>query len=314
MAELSVPSPVFVIGTLRSGASLLSLALGQHQQVQQVLHNPWVEEFTIGLIRSFRAASRSKAISQVDINGIELDAFFARFGETALALMSPSGPLRPILLDSTPANLFLVTPLRMLFPTAKFIHVVRGANEVIESLTNKQLAAVYKSRYIECSLKEAQVHWMRGVRAGLDAERAYGSTIVQRVQRDDLVSEPAETLRNCFRFLGLEFDQAALRPFSSISAATSSSVIVESPDVYELEADLLQTTSPFPGDDILDDRLKGETWQKATRSGRLVPPMPGSFEAINARRKRERHEAKPLVSRLVDRLAHGNPTSGRGST
>ncbi|MGH2548279.1 MAG: sulfotransferase family protein, partial [Thermomicrobiales bacterium] len=216
MADLSAQSPVFVIGTLRSGASLLSLALSQHPQVQHVLQNQWVEEFSIGLIRSFRAASRSKAISQVDINGIDLDAFFARFGETAFGMMSPNGSSRAIVLDSTPANLFLVTPLRLLFPTAKFFHVVRDANEVVESLSNRQLLTVYKSRYIECSVAEARAHWLDGIRAGMEAERAFGSSIVHRVCRRDLVVDPASTLEACFAFLNLTFDHAALRPFSSV--------------------------------------------------------------------------------------------------
>jgi hypothetical protein len=314
MAELTGPSPVFVIGTLRSGASLLSLALGQHPQVQQALQHAWIEEFAIGLVRSFRAASRSKAISQLDINGVELDAFFARFGGVALSMLSPIGVSRPVVLDSTPANLFLVTPLRMLFPSAKFIHIVRDSNEVIESLTNKQLVTVYKSRYIESSVSEAQDHWERGVRAGMDAERAFGSATVHRVQRADLVAEPAETLRTCFEFLGLDFDRAALRPFSSISIPAAPTTIVESPGIYELEADLLRQTRYFPGDEALVDRLTGDMWQKATRNERLVPPIPGSIEALNLRRKRERKESRPLVNRLVDRIALGDTSSRRGSS
>lgn len=293
---------------------MLSLALGQHAQIQQVLQNSWVEEFTIGLIRSFRAASRGKAISQVDINGVELDMFFERFSDAALGLMSPNGSSRPVVLDSTPANLFLVTPLRMLFPAAKFIHVVRDANEVIASLSDKQLLTIYKSRYVECSADEAREHWVQGARAGMDAERAFGSGVVHRVHRRDLIAKPAATLDGCFRFLNLEFDPAALRPFSSISVATTNRETAANPEIDELNAALLLSEGALPGDEMLVELLKSDLWKKAIRNGRLVPPFPGSAEALKIRKQRERNEAKPMMSRLMGRLKREMVASRRGTS
>jgi hypothetical protein len=314
MAGVNSSSPVFIVGTLRSGASLLSLALGQHPQVQQVLQNAWVEEFTIGLIRSFRAASRSKALSQIDINGIELDAFFARFGNAALSMMGPNATSQPILLDSTPANLFLITPLRLLFPSARFIHVVRDANEVVASLTNKQLAAVYKSRYIECSVEEARAHWVQGVRAGMDAERAFGSSIVHRVSRQSLVANPAATLESCFAWLDLEFDRAALRPFSSITEQESSKPILADAEINELNRELLQPGVTTPGDKTIQAVLEGDVWRRAMRNERLVPRIPGNAEPPQKRRRQKPIETKSLMNRLIGRFVQDDVSSRRGSS
>jgi hypothetical protein len=301
MAELSARSPVFVIGTLRSGASLLSLALGQHSRLQPVLENPWVEEFVAGLIRSYRTASRHRAVSQVDINGVELEDFLAHFGAAALEMMGSASSSQRVLLDATPANLFLVAPLRLLFPEARFIHIVREAGEVVASLSNPELSAVYKSRYIECSPAAAYDHWLRGVSAGIEAEQAFGSGIVHRVRRQDLIADPATTLSRCFEFLGLCFEEASLRPFSSI--ALSRGTRRPETGVNErvratanaLSAMLASETSPFPGEIALVDQLNADLWTRATRGERLVPPLPGSPESANRQRKRSHSNTKPAI-------------------
>src|SRR5690242_6946796 len=52
------PRPVFVLGPLRSGASLLTLSLSQHPNLYHVLETNWFEEFGMGLQQSFSAGLR----------------------------------------------------------------------------------------------------------------------------------------------------------------------------------------------------------------------------------------------------------------
>jgi hypothetical protein len=307
MAELSGQSPVFVIGTLRSGASLLSLALSQHPRLQPVLEHTWLKEFVTGLVRSYRAASRHRAVSQLDIDGIELEDFLAHFGSAALEMMGARQASGRVLLDATPANLFLVAPLRLLFPDAKFIHIVREVGEVVTALSNPELSAVYKSRYIECSAAAAYDHWLRGVSAGIEAERAFGSEVVYRVRRHDLIADPAATLGRCFEFLGLAFEDASLRPFSSVASSQAIWHAETGPNdrarttASALSAMLSSKTSPFPGNPSLVDQMNAELWRRATRGERLVPPIPGSPEAVRRQRKQSTANEK-LVTR--DRATH----------
>jgi hypothetical protein len=220
--ESSPPRPVFVLGPLRSGASLLALSLGQHPNLFQVLETNWFERFGIGLQQAFGDGLLNRNRAQLDVDGIEIEDFFAHFGKAidrlmlrSVAVGSTDQPTRWI--DGTPSNSFAVFVLLRLFPEARFIHVVRDVSEVVASLTERKRRRLYRSRFIGLTADEAYRHWLDTTGACLDAERAFGSALVMRVRRDDLIATPELTLRHCLDFLGESFDPACLRPFSSVT-------------------------------------------------------------------------------------------------
>jgi len=227
--------PIFVIGSLRSGASLLTCALGQHPHLDPVLAMDWLEPLTIGLQRSFAAGVQPRATSQLDVAGVEIEEFFAHFGE-AINRLVLGGPevnasyldddgqdeelpvlRRPLRagrwVDGTPAHSFNVFALHRLFPAAQFIHVLRDPQGVIESLTNPENRRFYRSQHLEYTEEAAAQHWLQAVRACVDAERALGSGTVLRLRHDELVAAPEAALRRCLAFLGEPFDPACLRPY-----------------------------------------------------------------------------------------------------
>lgn len=223
-----LPRPVFIIGSLRSGASLLALCLGQHPNIRQVADNDWLGNFTVRLQQSFRDGTVSPATSQLAVSDVEIEEFFARFGETVNHLMlgaSPAGrapstdagpnggyhPQRWI--DATPGNSRLVFPLTRLFPAGKFIHVLRDVGEVVASLTDEHNRAAYKSQSIHMSLRDAYDHWRTSVLACVAAEQAFGSETVLRIRRADLVEQPEATIRRCLDFIDEPFAVSCLRPF-----------------------------------------------------------------------------------------------------
>jgi hypothetical protein len=231
-----VPRPVFVLGPLRSGASLLTLSLGQHPNLLQVLETNWLERFGIGLQQAFGDGHLVRNRSQLPIDGIEIEDFFAHFGEAIDRLMLRSvdkiddvtgdepaaTPYRPgRWLDGTPRNCFAVFVLTRLFPAARFIHIVRDVNEVVTALSSDDTRRHYRSRYLGLTPKEAYRHWLDTTRACLDAERAFGSSVVMRVRRDDLVAVPEPTLRRCLDFLGEPFVPECLRAFSSVGQTSA---------------------------------------------------------------------------------------------
>jgi hypothetical protein len=226
MADLAPPDvagrcaarPIFVIGAPRSGASLLTWALGQHPNIRPVQNMGWLDSFAAGLYRSFALAIQPRATSQLDAMEIELDAFCAHFGEAANRLVLASedraavgGPQRWV--DGTPGSCFSAFALTRLFPEARFIHVLRDAGEVVASLTNPDGKRLYRSHHVEVSEDEAYEQWLAAVRAGVEAERAFGGEKVLRVRRDDLFATPETTLRRCLAFVREPYHAACLRPF-----------------------------------------------------------------------------------------------------
>ncbi len=221
-ADAAPPRPVFVLGPLRSGASLLTLSLGQHPELLQVLETNWFERFGIGLQQALGDGLLHRDRSQLDVDGVEIEDFFAYFGAAINRLMfrsvAPDSPYQPTRwIDETPTNCFAVFVLLRLFPKARFIHVVRDVEEVVATLTERKRRRLYRSRSILLTAEDAYRHWLDTTRACLDAERAFGSSVVMRVRRDDLIAAPEPTLRHCLDFLGESFDPACLRPFSSVT-------------------------------------------------------------------------------------------------
>lgn len=230
--------PIFVLGSLRSGASLLTWSLGQHRNILPLLDNSWLDPFAANLEETYAAAVRNRSTSQLDIMGIEIEDFYEHFGETINRLLlagARSGGMdhgasdrsepevatagvsgmdrRGRWIDGSPVNCFNVVGLRRLFPNARFIHMVRDAGGVVETLTNEEKRRSFRSHWRQYTETEAYEHWLETVEAGFRAERAYGSEVVLRVRRDDLVEDADATLRRCLEFVGEPFSQACLRAF-----------------------------------------------------------------------------------------------------
>jgi len=242
--------PVFVIGSQRSGASLLALALGQHPHIVPVPDTAWVERFALGVQQTFLEDAAGGDLSQLTALGIDVDRFFAQFGQAIDGLMrGAGGPVRdasPEALDpprytwhdfgvatgrqqgtvraNQPArwvdacytHCFNVFLLQRLFPAARFIHIIRDVDEVVTSLIDPRGEQVYKSRYVAFTARDAYEHWLDAVSACVEAERALGSTMVTRIRRRDLMAWPEATLRRCLSFLDEPFDDRCLLPFESV--------------------------------------------------------------------------------------------------
>ena len=111
--------------------------------------------------------------------------------------------------DGTPEYSFYIHPLRLLFPQARFIQVVRDVSSVIRSMLRFQRTG--GPRLVE-SEEHAYQYWTRTVSACLAAERAYGSEILYRFRHADLIAEPELSLRRLLDFLGEPFEANCLRP------------------------------------------------------------------------------------------------------
>ena len=258
--RVHVPRPIFVIGSLRSGATLLALCLGQHPNIRPVPDATWIEQFAAGLDGAYQDDMARGDMSQLTALGIDLDRFYAQFGAAIDHLMlgdrteSASRPADPAAnhdpqgwqafgrldqhqrdartyrprrwVDGAYTHSFIVATLIRLFPEARFIHVVRDVAQVVAALTDPANAAAYKSRHIAFTPRDAYEHWIDCVSACVAAERFLGSRMVLRVRQRDLLASPEVTIRRCLRFLNEPLDQWCLRPFQGLrvpAAATGSS-------------------------------------------------------------------------------------------
>jgi hypothetical protein len=284
----SVNGPIFVVGSPRSGTSILTWCLGQHPNILPVPESNWMGPFAVNLAISYRIGSARALLSILSAMGISSDEFFSQIGESINGLivkhrcdldrqrlitgaqrilkdkglyagevtgeLNPAmnaavqqyltrssiqtndpletdilGSLRTILesesktlwidvlnsksktrwVDGTPEYSWHIYGLRKLFPDALFIHIVRDALSVVQSMLNFHRVA---GTQLVASEEEAYRYWLGTVSACLTAERAYGPRVIHRLKYSDLITNPEKALRSLLDFLGEPYSEKCLKP------------------------------------------------------------------------------------------------------
>ncbi|RDS79286.1 sulfotransferase [Dyella monticola] len=232
--------PVFVVGSPRSGTSILTWCLGQHPNILPLEESGWMGRLAIDLGVGYRAGSQFGPRSQLSALGVDRDAYFEAFGKTIDAIIhqhrgqlernckrsaapnlaaveSPfsisrsSADPKSRWVDGTPEYSFHICGLRKLFPNAKFVHIVRDVRLVVNSMLHFKQRGV--SGLFETE-QQAYEYWSNTVEACVRAEHALGSEIIHRLRYDDLVHQPEQALRNLLAFLDEPYASACVEPLA----------------------------------------------------------------------------------------------------
>ena len=233
-----VDKPIFVVGSPRSGTSVLTWCLGQHPNIVPLPESGWMGNFAIDLAIRYQMGAARGDRSVLSAMDIQSDEFFASFGQTINQLIqrhrkdlerkrsgasrtssggiastakkrgSKSEPQKRWV-DGTPEYSFHICGLRKLFPKALFIHLVRDVRSVVRSMLNFHRVAGHDLVNNE---QEAYNYWFRTVSSCLLAERAYGPRVVLRLRYSDLLNAPEIAMRSVFEFIGERYTTACLNP------------------------------------------------------------------------------------------------------
>jgi len=215
--------PVFVVGSPRSGTSILTWCLGQHPNMFPVPESNWMGDFAISVAigHQIGAARGDRSIfSAMDISQDELFAILGRSIndlvlrhrkdlERKRQVTSEESERKGRWVDGTPEYSFHICGLRKLFPKALFIHLVRDVRSVVRSMLNFHLVAGHDLVNNE---EEAYNYWFRTVSSCLLAERAYGPRVVLRLRYSDLLNAPEIAMRSVLEFIGERYTTACLNP------------------------------------------------------------------------------------------------------
>ena len=215
--------PVFVVGSPRSGTSILTWCLGQHPNMFPVPESNWLGDFAISVAigHQIGAARGDRSIlSAMDISQDELFAILGRSIndlilrhrkdlERKRQVTSEESERKGRWVDGTPEYSFHICGLRKLFPKALFIHLVRDVRSVVRSMLNFHPVAGHDLVNNE---QEAYNYWFRTVSSCLLAERAYGPRVVLRLRYSDLLNAPEIAMRSVLEFIGERYTTACLNP------------------------------------------------------------------------------------------------------
>ena len=228
-----IAKPIFVVGSPRSGTSILTWCLGQHPNIIPQEESNWLGPFAIDIASGYQRGSARGAHGQLSAIGVRREEFLVLFGQTISELIlshreqfqmrraqlgldvppftisrSPKEP-KSRWVDGTPEYSFYICGLRNLFPQALFVHLVRDVTAVVRSLLN--FFPDGRNRLV-ANEQAAYEYWLRRVTSCVEAEQAYGPDVVYRMRYSDLVEQPESTMRSLLDFLGEPYAPQCLEP------------------------------------------------------------------------------------------------------
>ena len=218
-----VNKPIFVVGSPRSGTSVLTWCLGQHPNIFPVPESNWMGDFAVNAAIGYQIGAARGDRSILSAMDIREDELFAMFGqgindlilrhrkdlERKRQVTSEESEPKGRWVDGTPEYSFHICGLRKLFPKALFIHLIRDVRSVVRSMLNFHLVAGHNLVNNE---QEAYNYWFRTVSSCLLAERAYGPRVVLRLRYSDLLNAPEIAMRSVLEFIGERYTTACLNP------------------------------------------------------------------------------------------------------
>ena len=311
--------PIFVVGSPRSGTSVLTWSLAQHPNILVQEESVWMGPLAYQMELAYRLGTARGERSQLSALGVSRSEYFRGFGQAIHQLIlehrrdleargrkratpTDAQRLSPVLasstsgafqisraasdpkarwVDGTPEYSFYIYPLVLLFPQARFIHLVRQVGDVVRSMLTFERTG--GPPLVE-SEQAAYDYWLRAVRACREAERALGSSVVCRLHHDDLTRQPESSLRRVLRFLEEPFAPQCLEPLrerinsSNVprnfdpSDAKTDRLVVE--EACRLNSDVMQPQNEHaPAPEVLA-RLEKAFGQRADElAHRLAPPQ-----------------------------------------
>jgi len=214
--------PFFIVGSGRSGTTLLRLILSGHSRIE-IPPETW---FILPLVRRFPLREPLKpeqvrAVAEVMTHnyrwpdmGIAADAFRAQ----AMSLAKPclvdlidivyrhhlAAAGKPRIGDKTPPYIEIIPQLSALYPDAKFIHLLRDGRDVAISYID------LKWQFPGCRCYERNFEWTRALRFREAYRNSKIDWKILDVTYEDLVREPEAVIRRICAFLGEEFEPRML--------------------------------------------------------------------------------------------------------
>lgn len=191
--------PIFIGGEGRSGTTLLRVMLDSHSAIScgpesHFLVDPRLREFHEHFLAKWPKRAAGYGYGEVDMDAF-VRGFVRNWFET---YMRRRGKRRWA--DKTPQNIHALDYIWRLFPSAKFIHMIRDGRDVA--------CSILPLRWGPGSVRTAAGRWVdcieKGVRHREDRERYL------EVRYEDLVRHPERETRRVTAFVGEEWEPCML--------------------------------------------------------------------------------------------------------
>lgn len=244
MSDVHQQQMIFVVGSSRSGTTMMGRVLGKHPDVFtfKELHffeQLWDPSQGISPLSREQAIHLTGKLLTIERDGYYLHRDPAEYADEAAAVIGRiTGKLTPpavfaallgyeaqrhgkaIACDQTPRNVFYLREILELYPQARVVHMVRDPRDVLLSQKRmwrrRQLAGKEKHRIplFQVARLWSNYHpitismlWDAATAAG---DRQADHPRVAQLKFEDLVANPAQQLQQLCQRIGLTYDPAML--------------------------------------------------------------------------------------------------------
>jgi glycosyltransferase involved in cell wall biosynthesis len=219
------PAPIFVVGAERSGASALACALGQHPAIAFSQHGGHLGRLGAA-IEQVRAQALDEDANVFGVDPPDTAQFAAELGS---AITAATGDRSRYVVDGSWQHARHAEELALLFPDARFIHVVRDVHSAVRALADPPLGApgatggtqIPARLRAKVSEAEAVERWVSAVESCLDLEAALSPERFLTVRYDDLLTDPQTEIDRCLAFVGEQPAAECMRPLRAIRTLVS---------------------------------------------------------------------------------------------
>lgn len=223
-------TPVFVLGMMRSGTTLVEQILSCHPSIGGAGEQPFWREWEPQAV--------NWQSSHVD--GVRLAELSRQF----CALLEKAAPNKARVIDKNPANVMIAGLLHLAYPNARIIHTLRSPVDTALSIwmTPVQTVAPFVSdrANIVAAYKEYQRlsnHW----RSILPSDR------YMEIRYEALVANREAETRRVVEFLGVEWSDACLHPEENLRTIRTPSAWQARQPVYATSIDKWKQYEPWLG-------------------------------------------------------------------
>jgi len=309
---------VFIVGCPRSGTTLLQRMVNAHPRIAITPETHWIPRFTKkrwGVTREGRVTPQliAKLLEHpgfvalsigreelVKLIGTDESITYSSFVSRIFDVFG-KGQGKPLVGDKTPGYVRRIKTLHVLWPKARFVHLIRDGRDVYLSMANRpmeQLKEGVFDSWVEHPVATAALWWELNVRCGREAGKTLGAELYCEIRYESLTANPREECAKVCSFLGVQYDDSMLRFYEGRIGTKGEP---GKPDWRPITSGVRDWRSQMPGADIEQFEAAAGEFLEELAYPRSVP-HPRSDYLETASKIRDRLARDPLTRYGLERI------------